>query len=98
MLRKTIQEYFSLVNPETVSDNTNFWQTCKPHFSEKGNFSKKIMISEKYSIALDDRRQSETFDKHFINITKTLDLNPSIVSTFLLLQVFPKSLKLSRSS
>ena len=38
------------------------------------------MISEKDCIVSDDRRLSEIFNKHFINITKTLDLKPSIIS------------------
>ena len=39
------------------------------------------MISEKNCIVFDDRRLSEIFNEHFINITKTLDLKPSIIST-----------------
>ena len=39
------------------------------------------MISEKDCIVSDDRRLSEIFNTHFINITKTLDLKPSIFST-----------------
>ena len=39
------------------------------------------MISEKGCILSDTRRLSEIFNTHFVNITKTLDLKPSIVST-----------------
>ena len=39
------------------------------------------MISEKDCIVSDDRRLSEIFNEHFINITKTLDLKPSIIPT-----------------
>ena len=39
------------------------------------------MISEKDCIVSDDRRLSEIFNEHFINITKTLDLKPSIILT-----------------
>ena len=39
------------------------------------------MISEKDCIVSDDRRLSETFNTHFININKFLDLKPSIIST-----------------
>ena len=38
------------------------------------------MISEKDSIASDDKRVSEIFNTHFINITKILDPKPSIIS------------------
>ena len=39
------------------------------------------MISEKDCIVSDDRRPSEIFKEHFISITKTLDVKPSIIST-----------------
>ena len=39
------------------------------------------MISEKDCIVSDDRRLSEIFNTHFINISKTLELKPSIIST-----------------
>ena len=39
------------------------------------------MISEKNCIVSDYRRLSEIFNEHFINITKILDLKPSIIST-----------------
>ena len=81
LLRKTKKDYFSKLNPKLVSGNKNFWQTIKPYFSDKGNFSNKIMISEKDCIVSDDRRLSEIFNEHFINITKTLDLKPSVIST-----------------
>ena len=39
------------------------------------------MISEKDCIVSGDRRLPEIFNTHLINITKTLDLKPSIIST-----------------
>ena len=64
-----------------MSGNKNFWRTIKRYISDKGNFSNKTVISENDCIVSDDRRPSETFNEHFINITKTLDLKPSIIST-----------------
>ena len=51
------------------------------YFSEKGNFSDKIMISEKDCKVSDNKGLSGIFNEHFINIIKTLDLKPSIIST-----------------
>ena len=39
------------------------------------------MIWEKDCVVSDDRRLSEIFNEHFINITKTLDLKASITFT-----------------
>ena len=75
----------------------NFWQTIKPYFSDKDNFSNKKTISEKDFIVSDDRRLSEIFNEHFIDITKTLDLKPRIISTTSslpkIIQTFLKFLK-----
>ena len=98
LLRKTKKYYFSKVNPKLVSDNKNFWRTIKPYFSDKGNFSNKIMISQKNCIVSDDRRLSEIFNTQFINITKTLDLKPSIISTNKSVPKFLKLLKIILAS
>ena len=44
---KTKKDYFSKVNPKLVSDNKNVWRNIKPYFTDKGNFSNEIVISEK---------------------------------------------------
>ena len=85
LLKKTKKDNFLKVNPKLVSGNKNFWRTIKPYFSYKGNFSNKITISVKDCMVSDDRRLSEIFNEHFINITKNQ-------VSFLLLQVFLKLL------
>ena len=75
IVKKDYKRLFSKVNPKLVSGNENVWRTIKPYFSDKGNFSNKVMISEKDCIVSDDRRLSEIFNEHFINIL------PSIIST-----------------
>ena len=62
-------------------DDKNFWQTINPYFSDKRNSSNKLMTSEKDYIVSYDKRLSEIFNENVINITKTLDLQPSIIST-----------------
>ena len=48
---------------------------------EKGNFSNKMMIPEKACIVSDDRRLCEIVNTRFLNITKTVDLKLSMIST-----------------
>ena len=81
LLRKTGKDYFSKLNPKLVSGNKNFWRTIKPYFSDEGDFPNKIMISEKDCIVSGERRLYQLFNEHFINITKTLHLKTSIIST-----------------
>ena len=51
------------------------------------------MISEKDCIVFDDWRLSEIFNTHFVNITKTLDLKPGIISTTTILPEIIETLK-----
>ena len=90
-LLRRLKKAISKVNPKLISGNKCFRGTIKLYFSYKGKFSNKIIISEKDCIVFDDRSLSEIFNEHFINITKTSDLNPR---SYLLLQVFLKLLKL----
>ena len=98
LLRKTKKDYFSKVHPNFVSDRKKLLANYKPYFSDKDNFFNKIIISEKYFIVSDDRRLSEIFNEHFIDITKTLDLKPRIICTTSslpeIIQTFLKFLKL----
>ena len=65
------KDYFLEVNPKLVSGIKNFWRTIKSYLPDKGSFSNKIIISEKDCIISKDRRLSEIFNEHFINIAKT---------------------------
>ena len=64
LLRKTTKDYFSKVNTKRVSDDKIFWRTIKTYFSDKGNSSNKIMISEKDCI--------EDHLRHLMNILSIL--------------------------
>ena len=50
-------------------------------FLRQRELFKQNYISEKDCIVSDDRRLSEIFNTYFMNITKTLSLKPSIIST-----------------
>ena len=56
------------------------WRTIKPYFANKCNFSNKILIKKRLH-RFYNRGLSEIFNEYFINIIKTLDLKPSIIST-----------------
>ena len=71
------EDYFSNIKPNSCRIIKFVWQTIKPYFPDKGNFSNKMMIS--------DFRQFLTIEdcivicnEHFVNINKTLDLYPSM--------------------
>ena len=76
IVEKDLKELFFEGKPKTYIGPKIFWRTIEPYFSGKGNFSNTIL--EK---VFDDKRLSEIFNEHFINITITLDLKPSIISS-----------------
>ena len=47
IVKKTKKSYFSKTNRKLVWDNKPIWRKIKLCFSDKSNFSNKIMISEK---------------------------------------------------
>ena len=53
------KDYFLEVNPKLVSGIKNFWRTIKSYLPNKGNFSNKIIISEKDCIISKEGRLSE---------------------------------------
>ena len=58
-----------------------FWKTVRPYFSDKGRKSSKITLVENNIIIADEKRVSELINKHFINITKNLNLIAPIIDT-----------------
>ena len=77
---KTKKYYFLKVNSKLVKENEKFCRTIKQYFSDKEHFSSKKMISEKKLYSFNIGGLSEILNEYFANITKTLDLKPSIIS------------------
>ena len=54
---------------------TDFWNYCKHYFTNKGICNDdRIILVEKNEILNKDSDISETFNKHFVNITKDLGI------------------------
>ena len=55
LLRKTKQNYYRNLNEKDVIDNTKFWETVKPLFSDKLKSSEKMtLVREDKIITADD--------------------------------------------
>ena len=74
--RKAKENFFkSCISTNDKMKNKNFWNLCKPFFTEKGSqcdqndalIEKKRSISEKHNVA-------NIFNKYFVNITKALNI------------------------
>ena len=74
LLRKTKTEYFKNLNVKDLSDNSRFWKTIKPFFSNKGLNSNKVLLKEKGNLVSDEKELATIMNNFFINITKDLEL------------------------
>ena len=71
------EDYFSNKKPNLCRIIKSFWQTIKPCFPDKGNFSNMMMISDfRQFVTIED--YLVICNEHFVNINKTLDLYPSM--------------------
>ena len=78
-LTKTVKkEYFENLDTNVVKNTKTFWKSVKPHFTNKGSDSKKIILVEKDEIITDNAKIADIINDYFINITKELNIPPPI--------------------
>ena len=71
--KKFKKEYFD--NIEDNTDSKNFWNKCKPYFSNKYNNSdSKILLIENEEIINESAKVANVFNSYFESITESLDL------------------------
>ena len=67
--RKNIQNYFSSVTVNGVSNSKTFWNAIKPFVSDKWNpKSQNIILNENDNIINDDFHVADIMNDHFVNI------------------------------
>ena len=67
LFRKAKSDYYSNLNPHSITDNKKFWKTVKPLFSEKVMSTESITIVENDTICTDDSIISRIFNDFFSN-------------------------------
>ena len=73
--RKTQKFYFRNLNPNDIKSSKSFFKTFKPYFSNKYTLAEKLLLVENNKIASDDSSIAEHFNKYFVHITDSLDIN-----------------------
>ena len=71
---KSKKIYFKTVATNTHNSSQNFWEICKPFFSDKHAVSENIILVDKDEIVNSDSTTAEHFNTYFNDITKTLDI------------------------
>ena len=76
LLQQKKRQYFENLNLSSITDNTLFWKTVSPLFTEK-NESKnnKITFVEGGKVLTDHVKIAETFNSFFSNIVNTLNID-----------------------
>ena len=72
LLRRTKKKYFANINISSIIDNTKFWKTVKPLFSDKISYKETINLAVNDTILSDDQVVAHTFNNYFNNIVKNL--------------------------
>ena len=72
--KKIKKNYFDTVSSNSDNSSHNFWEICKPFFSDKQTVSEKIILVDKDEIVTSDLTAANLFNSYFNNITKTLDI------------------------
>ena len=73
--RKIKKTYFDTVASNPDNSSQNFWEICKPFFSDKSAVSEKIILVQKDEIVNSDSTTAKLFNEYFNGITKTLDIH-----------------------
>ena len=74
LLCKTKKDCFQNLNIQDLSNKRKFWKTIKPHFTNEGINSNKLLFKEKGNLASNKKQLATIMDSSFINITKDLEL------------------------
>ena len=72
--RKAKSNYYSNLNPSSVTDNKTFWKSVKPLFSDKVMSAVNITLVEKNTICGNDCQVSEILNEFFSNAVKNLNI------------------------
>ena len=70
LLRKTKTEYFQKLNVKDLSDNTKFWKTIKPFFSNKGLNCNKLILKENNRLITEEKELATVMNTIFVNIQR----------------------------
>ena len=72
LFRRTKKNYFANIYISSLTDNTKFWKTVKPTFSNRIFHKETINLVENDTNLSDDQAVTDTFNNHLNNIVKNL--------------------------
>ena len=76
-LKTTKKQYFNNLNTSKVTENTTFWKTVVPLFTNKPSRGSKIILKEGNKNITNNSELCEVFNMYFSNIAASLNI-PSV--------------------
>ena len=73
-LKNQIRSTNGQITENDTNKTKNFWQLCKPSFTEKSfHYKRKFTLKIKRGVTSSETTVANIFFNHFVNITKSLD-------------------------
>ena len=76
LFREAKSDYYSNLNPSSITDNKKFWKTAKPLFSEKVMSMESTTLVENVTMYNNDSNVTQIFNQFFSNVVKILNILP----------------------
>ena len=73
-LRKIKRNYYDNININNIKDNSKFWKTVKPCFTDKINTNEQIILVEKDNIITDESKIANIMVNFFTNVVELLEI------------------------
>ena len=70
LLRKSKKDFYNNLNVKRITDNRKFWQTIKPHFTDKTLRDERITLVEGDKIITEEKHVVKKFKDHFEKIDR----------------------------
>ena len=70
LLKKSKKDFYNNLNVKRITDNRKFWQTIKPHFTDKTLRDERITLVEGDKIITEEKHVVKKFKDHFEKIDR----------------------------
>ena len=75
MNKKAKREYYKIISPKSIDNDSKVWKIVKPMFSNANPMSDKKILFEDEKVITDDTEIAKSFNTYFLNITDSLGLS-----------------------
>ena len=74
-MRQNKKQYHGSLNVNHTTDNKNYWRVVKPNFSNKILGTNRVILRDGGKIISNTEKVADAFNKFFVNIWNTLNID-----------------------